>query len=86
MDSFDKLPDKEITPSGIISRKFLELGIKSFKEACLFVHNMNYGYNSDKDNMLTLFRENLGSCTTKHGVIAKLAEEIAIPLYKKVGI
>ncbi|MHA1504062.1 MAG: hypothetical protein ACTSPT_02610 [Candidatus Heimdallarchaeota archaeon] len=86
MDSFDYLPDKEITQVGVISKKILELGITSFKEACLYVHNMKYGYNSDKDDKLILFKEMQGSCTTKHGVIATLAEELKIPLYKKVGI
>ncbi|NHJ03462.1 MAG: hypothetical protein EAX90_01450 [Candidatus Heimdallarchaeota archaeon] len=86
MDSFDKIPDRKIIPSGIISRKFLELGIKSFKDACMFVHNTDYGYNSNTDDKLVLFKENRGSCTTKHGVIAELAEELAIPLFKKVGI
>lgn len=86
MDTFDKLPDAEIVASGVISKRFLELGITSFKEACLYVHNIEYGYNSDKDDKMILFKENRGSCTTKHGVIAKLAEEHNIPLYKKVGI
>ncbi|NHJ48082.1 MAG: hypothetical protein FK733_09870 [Asgard group archaeon] len=86
MDSYENLPDKTITSAGIISKKFLDLGIKSFKEACLYVHNIEYGYNSDKDNKMILFLEGKGSCTTKHGVIATLAEELGIPLYKKVGI
>ncbi|MBK5114241.1 MAG: hypothetical protein KGD59_09475 [Candidatus Heimdallarchaeota archaeon] len=86
MDTFDKLPDAEIVASGDISKKFLELGITSFKNACLYVHNLEYGYNSDKDDKMILFKENMGSCTTKHGVIASLAEELNIPLYKKVGI
>lgn len=86
MDYFDKLPDVEITASGDISKKFLVLGIKSFQEACLYVHNLDYGYNSDKDDTLILFKENLGNCTTKHGVIAALAEELNISLEKKVGI
>lgn len=86
MDSFDNLPDAEITLSGEISKKFLELGIKSFKKACLYVHNLEYGYNSDKDDKMILFKENKSNCTTKHGVIAGLAEELNIPLYKKVGI
>ncbi|MHA1355959.1 MAG: hypothetical protein ACTSR1_12375 [Candidatus Heimdallarchaeota archaeon] len=47
---------------------------------------MKYGYNSDKDDKLILFKEMKGSCTTKHGVIATLAEELEIPLNKKVGI
>ncbi|MFW9923209.1 MAG: hypothetical protein ACFFDW_07995 [Candidatus Thorarchaeota archaeon] len=86
MDSLDKLPDKEISSQKELSKKFLSLGINRFKEACLYVHNLSYGYNSDLDDKMILFKENKGSCTTKHGVIAGLAEELAIPLYKKVGI
>jgi hypothetical protein len=86
MDSYDNLPDAEITLSGEISKKFLDLGIKTFTNACLYVHNIEYGYNSDKDDRMILFKENKGSCTTKHGVIAELAKELDIPLYKKVGI
>ena len=37
MDSFDKLPDKEIKPLGEMSIKFLELNISSFKDACLYI-------------------------------------------------
>lgn len=86
MDSFEHLPDKVIIDKGELSRKFLELEITSFREACMYVHNLDYGYNSDKDSKMILFIEKRGSCTTKHGVIAGLAEEIDIPLYKKVGV
>jgi len=86
MDTLDKLPDAKILSHGEMSQKFLELGVNSFIEACLYVHNLPYGYNSDKDNKMILFIEKMGSCTTKHGVIATLAEELNIPLYKKVGI
>lgn len=86
MDSFDRLPDKKIVPKGKISKSFLDLGISSFKEACLYVHNAKYGYNSTYDDPLIFFKENKGSCTSKHGVIAALAKELDIPLYKKVAI
>jgi hypothetical protein len=86
MDSYEKLPDGEIKPSGTISKKFLDLGIRSFKEACMYVHNQQYGYNSDYDDKMIFFKENKGTCTTKHGVIAALAKELEIPLYKYVGI
>lgn len=86
MDSYCHLPDKKIKPTGKISKKFLQLGIRTFKNACSYVHDLEYGYNSDKDDEMILFKEKMGSCTTKHGVIAKLAEELEIPLYKKVGV
>ncbi len=71
MDSFDLLPDSLISPEkGEFSQKFIELGVSSFRDACLFVHNLEYGYNSDLENKWILFKEMKGSCTTKHGVIA----------------
>ncbi len=86
MDSYDNLPDIAIKPVGEISKNFLELGITSFKEACEYVHNIDYGYNTNYDDKMIFFKENKGTCTTKHAVIAGLAEELNVPLYKHVGI
>ncbi|MFX0082720.1 MAG: hypothetical protein ACFE94_13300 [Candidatus Hodarchaeota archaeon] len=86
MDSYDNLPDTEIKPNGEISKYFLELGITSFKGACKYVHNMEYGYNTTYKEKMILFIEQMGTCTTKHAVIGGLAEELNIPLYKHVGI
>jgi hypothetical protein len=87
MDSFDLLPNGTISSEyGEYSRKFLELGVSDFKGACMYVHNLEYGYNSNKDDKWILFKENKGSCTTKHAVIATLADELGIPLHKHVGV
>jgi len=86
MDPFEHLPDKKIINRGAFSEKFLNLGISSFKEACMYVHNLEYGYNSDYSDNMILFKENKGSCTMKHGTIAKLAEELKIPLHKNIGV
>ena len=86
MDSYDNLPDIAIKSVGEISKKFLELGIRSFKEACEYVHNIDYGYNTNYDDKMIFFKEKKGTCTSKHAVIAGLAEELNLPLYKYVGI
>ena len=86
MDSYNNLPNAEIKPVGQITRKFLELGITTFKEACDYVHNIEYGYNTNYDDKLIFFKENMGTCTSKHAVITGLAEELNIPLYKHVGV
>lgn len=86
MDSYQHLPDAEIHPVGVVSTKFLELGITSFKQACYYVHNLEYGFNSDYADKMILFKEQKGTCTTKHAVIAGLAEELHIPVHKHVGI
>lgn len=86
MEKYSVLPDKPITEAGPVSKKFLELGIESFHAACRYVHELPYGYNSNREDVMILFEENKGSCTTKHGVIATLAEEIGLPVGKTVGI
>jgi len=86
MDSYDKIPDAEIKSLGEMSKKFLDLGIKSFKQSCEYVHKIEYGYNSNYNDKFIFFKENKGTCTSKHAVIAGLAEELHIPLYKYVGI
>ena len=86
MDSYNKIPNAEIKDKGEISKRFLELGITSFREACEYVHNIEYGYNSNYDDKMIFFKERKGTCTTKHAVITGLAEELNIPLYKYVGV
>ena len=86
MDSYDKLPDAELIPVGELSKKFLDLGIKTFKDACNYVHNVDYGYNTNYEDKMIFFKENKGSCTSKHAVIAGLAQELNIPLYKYVCV
>jgi len=86
MDSYNKIPNAEIKDKGEISKRFLELGITLFREACKYVHNIEYGYNSNYDDKMIFFKERKGTCTTKHAVITGLAEELNIPLYKYVGV
>ncbi|MBY8987362.1 MAG: hypothetical protein KGD61_02825, partial [Candidatus Lokiarchaeota archaeon] len=42
--------------------------------------------NTDYEDKMIFFKEKKGSCTSKHAVIAGLAQELEIPLYKHVCI
>ena len=86
MQPYTMLPEKMIGPSGPVARKFLALGVETFQQACRFVHQLPYGYNSDRDDLFILFKENRGTCTTKHAVIATLTEELSLPVAKHIGI
>ncbi|CAB1066052.1 hypothetical protein D1BOALGB6SA_10851 [Olavius sp. associated proteobacterium Delta 1] len=86
MATYDILPDTDINGSGVVSKEFLRLGVRGFINACRYVHQLPYGYNSDRDDLLILFKEGRGSCTTKHAVIATLAEELSLPIVKNLGI
>lgn len=86
MDNFNVFPDAPIVSSGGVSDRFLALGIITFHDACRYVHELPYGYNSDRDDLMILFREKMGSCTTKHAVIATLSVELGLPVEKNIGI
>jgi len=86
MDKYMVFPNPTINKKGIISNSFINLKIKNFWDACMYVHEVPYGYNSTPDDILILFKEGYGSCTTKHAVIATLAEELDIAVYKMIGI
>ncbi len=86
MEPYSVFPNKTIEDAGPISRTFIDLGVADFASACRFVHELPYGYNSDRDDLMILFKEKMGSCTTKHAVIATLAAELGIPIHKHAGI
>lgn len=86
MNNFNLLPDILIKESGRMSKKFLDLGIDRFLDAILYVKNLNYGYNSTKDDAIIIFSEGRGTCTTKHACIAELANELGISIFKNIGI
>ncbi len=79
-------PDKPITNVGIVSAEFLRMGISNFIDACRYVHALPYGYNTDRDDPMILFNENKGTCSTKHAVVATLAEELNLSIVKIIGI
>jgi hypothetical protein len=86
MDKLTVLPDKKIAAAGEIGSYFLSLNINSFQAACRHVHDLPYGYNSNRDDLMILFKEKMGSCTTKHAVIASLAAELDLAVMKTIGI
>ena len=86
MDPFKVFPEKVVVNAGAISNYFLSAGIDSFLKACDYVHQLPYGYNTDRDDLMILFKEKMGSCATKHAVIATLAVELDMPINKSIGI
>jgi hypothetical protein len=86
MDTYSVFPETPITPSGVVATQFLGMGIDTFLNACGYVQELPYGYNSDRDDLMILFKEKMGSCTTKHAVIATLADELNLPVEKNIGI
>lgn len=86
MDPVNMFPDSPIHQGSTMADSFTALGIRTFHDACEYVHNLPYGYNSNRDDLMILFKERQGTCITKHAVIASLASEMDLPVYKHIGI
>ncbi|MFD2909510.1 hypothetical protein ACFSX9_12290 [Flavobacterium ardleyense] len=70
-----ELPDFEIKQNGEISKEFLSQNIYTFKDATVFIKKMKYGRNENKSDLKTIFSDNCGTCSTKHSILKKLADE-----------
>jgi thiol-disulfide isomerase/thioredoxin len=68
-------PDFEIKSKGRISKEFVDRNILTFNQANLFVRKLAYGRNADKNNLASVFRDNCGTCSTKHALLKQLADE-----------
>lgn len=78
------LPDSDIQPTGTVSKAFLSLGLTRFREAAEYVHQLPYG-NSPSEKAMSIFEEGFGTCLVKHGIIARLAEEEGLDVYRCEG-
>lgn len=68
--------DFEILSSNdLISKTFLNAGINTFQKAGSWVSNLTYRRNHDKENELALFKDLCGTCSTKHALLKRLADE-----------
>lgn len=85
MDSLTVLPDIAIEPRGIVAQAFLNHHLRTFRQACQWIKDLPYGSNSSTEDSLILFAEKRGTCTTKHGIVARLAQELGLNVYKNLG-
>jgi len=65
----------EITAEGKLSMNFLQHHISDFAAAMDFIRQLPYGRNKNKKDLITLFKDQCGTCGTKHAVLKELADE-----------
>jgi hypothetical protein len=81
----ETLPNAVIQPQGVVSQAFIDRGVKTFRDAAYYVNRLPYGHNSSSGNAMTLFDDGFGTCFPKHGLVALLAEELKLPVYRCEG-
>jgi hypothetical protein len=83
--AIESLPDLPLASPGPTQTAFLARGVTTLRDACHWVHALPYDHTSSVADVFSVLEEGRGTCFTKHGVIASLAEELEIPLEKQIG-
>ncbi|HLX38112.1 MAG TPA: hypothetical protein VKR29_09935 [Candidatus Binataceae bacterium] len=69
-----------------MSAEFRALGIEDYRAAARFVHQLPYGRNADRANFHLVLPERRGTCSTKHALLAALADEQRMPIHLTLGV
>lgn len=65
----------QLSSNEIYSSAFRELGITDFHAACEYLKNLPYGRNANRRDFLLTLTEGKGTCSSKHAILAYLADE-----------
>lgn len=85
MHPISVLPDSPLQANSTVAEKYMQQGLQTFHEACQWTKDLPYGLNASSEDSLIIFEEGHGTCTTKHGAIARLAQVHALPVHKNLG-
>lgn len=65
----------EIQANGPVSEACIRRHLYTFGQAAANVRQLHYGRNADKNSILCVFTDNRGTCSTKHALLKRLADE-----------
>jgi len=80
------LPDWPLVADGSLTQRLRALGITDIAAAGRYVRQLPYGRTSSRTDVTLVMTEGRGTCTTKHALLAALAEEQGIALALTLGI
>jgi hypothetical protein len=86
MKSWESLPASKLKPGAGITSAFITLEIPDYRSAAHYLHGLAYGRNSNRTDPLAVLREQRGTCSTKHALLARLAAEQQLPIRLMLGI
>ena len=75
MRTYAALPAWPLRPGGEITAQFLALGLTDFRQAAAYLNQLPYGRNSYREDGRAVLQDGRGTCSTKHALLAALAEE-----------
>jgi hypothetical protein len=86
MYSWDVLPQSSLKPAGPVTTEFCAQHIANFRSAGRYLHTLPYGRTANRADFGAVLREGRGTCSTKHALLAALAQEQALAIVLTLGI
>jgi hypothetical protein len=86
MRSWDALPNVPLRVAGPVTTAFTARGIASFQAAGRYLQALPYGRTADRADFSAVLHEGRGTCSTKHALLATLADEQQLPMVLTLGI
>ncbi len=86
MKSWESLPASKLKAGGPIAAAFIALNLEDYRSAAYYLRGLAYGRNSNRTDPLAVLREQRGTCSTKHALLARLAAEQQLPISLMLGI
>lgn len=86
MYSWDSIEPAILRGSGEITNAFLQLGVSDLRHAARFIQSLRYGRNAHPDRRLVVLDERIGTCSTKHALMYRLAIEQNVAMALTIGI
>lgn len=68
------LPNFDLVKDDILSTSFISNGCHTFHQAVSHIKQLPYGRNSDKEDILCVMKEQIGTCSTKHAILKRLVD------------
>jgi len=79
------LPNSPLN-AGPISRLFKDVGLTDFHQACDYIWKLPYGRTQQPGDFQSVLSEGQGTCSSKHGLLKQLSDELDLAIELVVGI
>lgn len=73
-----------LSSSDPLTQQILILGINSWEDLLIYVKNIPYGRNANREDLSLVLKENKGTCSSKHAFLKEVANLNKIPNIKLI--
>ncbi|HKO77969.1 MAG TPA: hypothetical protein VJU52_12155 [Flavobacterium sp.] len=73
-----------LSSSDILTQQLNNSGIFSWEELLIYVKNIPYGRNANREDLSLVLKENKGTCSSKHAFLKEVADQNKIPNIKLI--